>query len=231
MRLPIFPLHVVLFPRMPLPLYIFEERYKLMVNACLQERRPFGVALIKSGREVGGPAIPFEVGTTARIHDVERRKGGEMDLLTLGERRFRIHAIVQETPYLAAEVEELEEHLGDPAKLRILVPRAAGLFDEYCRLLVRLGARKNCFPEPSSDPVALSYQIASWMQVDLDEKQALLEAESAEQRLRSVVRLLERERPLLQILADAQERSKAQTPDSVERQRRGKLPPGFFSSN
>jgi Lon protease-like protein len=231
MRLPIFPLHVVLFPRMPLPLYIFEERYKLMINSCLQERRPFGVALIKSGREVGGPATPFEIGTTARIHDVERRKGGEMDLLTLGERRFRIRSIMQETPYLAAEVEELEEPLGDPARLRLLVPRAANLFDEYCRLLVRLGARRNCFPEPVTDPVTFSYQIASWMQIDLDEKQALLETDSAERRLRSLVRLLEREKPLLKILADAQERTKAQTLDSVERQRRSKLPPGFFSSN
>ena len=67
LELPIFPLGTVLFPGMPLPLHIFEERYKRMIGRCLDGDRAFGVTLLKSGREVGGPAIPHEVGTIARI--------------------------------------------------------------------------------------------------------------------------------------------------------------------
>src|ERR1051326_9156372 len=57
-RIPIFPLHVVLFPGMPLPLHVFEARYQEMMAECLQGDRTFGVCLIRSGQEVGGPAEP-----------------------------------------------------------------------------------------------------------------------------------------------------------------------------
>ncbi|HQF70729.1 MAG TPA: LON peptidase substrate-binding domain-containing protein, partial [Promineifilum sp.] len=67
-ELPLFPLNLVLFPGMPLPLHIFEERYKEMVADCLRENRPFGVVLIAEGRAEGGaPARPHVVGCTAEI--------------------------------------------------------------------------------------------------------------------------------------------------------------------
>jgi Lon protease-like protein len=66
-ELPIFPLNVVLFPGMPLPLHIFEERYKSMINRCIQAGHAFGVVLIREGQEVGPPARPHDVGTTAVI--------------------------------------------------------------------------------------------------------------------------------------------------------------------
>ena len=65
--LPLFPLNTVLFPGMVLPLHIFEERYKLMINHCLEEERPFGVLLIREGKEVGSGAVPYQVGTTTMI--------------------------------------------------------------------------------------------------------------------------------------------------------------------
>ncbi|MBF6600779.1 MAG: LON peptidase substrate-binding domain-containing protein [Dehalococcoidia bacterium] len=71
MDLRLFPLQTVLFPGMRLPLHIFEERYKIMVRECIDEDAPFGVVLIRSGAEVGGGAIPHDVGTTARIIQVE----------------------------------------------------------------------------------------------------------------------------------------------------------------
>ena len=66
-ELPLFPLNVVLFPGMVLPLHIFEPRYREMVNYCLDEKKPFGVVLLREGEERGGPAIPYQVGTAARI--------------------------------------------------------------------------------------------------------------------------------------------------------------------
>ena len=58
-ELPLFPLNVVLFPGMPLPVHIFEEQYKGMIEDCLDRDKPFGVVLIKEGQEVGDPAKPF----------------------------------------------------------------------------------------------------------------------------------------------------------------------------
>ena len=80
MELPIFPLNTVLFPGARLPLHIFEERYKAMINACIDERRPFGVCLIRSGSEPGAPAEPFNVGTTAHIRQVQRLEDGKPGL-------------------------------------------------------------------------------------------------------------------------------------------------------
>ena len=83
-------MNTVLFPSMVLPLHIFEERYKLMINNCLAQDKPFGVVLIYSGSEVGDSAIPHPVGTVARIANWEWLPDGRMNILTAGARRFRI---------------------------------------------------------------------------------------------------------------------------------------------
>ena len=87
-ELSLFPLSLVLFPGMSLPLRIFEERYKLMISECLEKDLPFGVVLIREGVEVGGLAEPHEVGTTARIIKSERQESGQYSLQTIGEKRF-----------------------------------------------------------------------------------------------------------------------------------------------
>ena len=95
MELPLFPLNSVLFPGATLPLHIFEERYKLMIGRCLQSGSPFGVLLIRSGNEVGEATEPFEVGTTARIVRVQHLDEGRMNLVCLGEQRFRLLGTVR----------------------------------------------------------------------------------------------------------------------------------------
>ena len=107
--LPLFPLNVVLFPDAAIPLHIFEERYKLMVQMCLDGDSQFGVVLIKSGSEVGDPAEPHGVGTVARIIDVERLDEGRMRLAIVGRERFRIEEITQRVPYIEGRVGILEE--------------------------------------------------------------------------------------------------------------------------
>ena len=110
-ELSLFPLNLVLFPGMSLPLRIFEERYKLMISECLEKNLPFGVVLIKEGMEVGGLAEPHKVGTTARIIKSERQEGGQYSLQTIVEKRFGIHQITQETPFLVGKVEYLEDEV------------------------------------------------------------------------------------------------------------------------
>src|SRR5258708_19268239 len=98
--IPLFPLQTVLFPRMPLPLRVFEERYKRMISRCLKEERPFGVVLIKEGTEVGGAAVPEGVGTIARIHAIEPLEDGCYNLFTEGASRFPIrYAYHPPAPY------------------------------------------------------------------------------------------------------------------------------------
>src|SRR6476469_494249 len=99
-RLALFPLNTVLFPGMPLPLHIFEERYKLMIGRCIEENRPFGVVLIRSGPEVGGPATPHVVGTTAEISGWKRLEDGRLNLIVMGTERFRIVEVVRQEPYM-----------------------------------------------------------------------------------------------------------------------------------
>jgi uncharacterized protein len=89
--LPLFPLNTVLFPGMPLTLHIFEERYKLMIERCLEHRQPFGVVLIRYGKEaLGSLADPHRIGCTARILDVQPLSEGRMNISALGQKRFRI---------------------------------------------------------------------------------------------------------------------------------------------
>src|SRR5438046_1437349 len=93
--LPLFPLNTVLFPGMPLRLHIFEERYRLMIGECVERKQPFGVVLIKAGREVGEPAEPRGVGTTALIAAMSRMDDGRMNLVAVGQERFRIDELRQ----------------------------------------------------------------------------------------------------------------------------------------
>src|SRR6266487_1733603 len=113
-KLALFPLNTVLFPGMPLPLHIFEERYKLMIGRCIEEERPFGVVLIRSGPEVGGPATPHPVGTIAQIAGWKSLDEGRMNVIAVGQERFRIIEVVRLEPYLVARVTPLVDQEPQP---------------------------------------------------------------------------------------------------------------------
>ena len=194
--LPIFPLNTVLFPSASLSIQIFEERYKLMMQHCLDGDSQMGVVLIKSGAEVGEPAVPHSTGTVARIVQVNRTEGGRMFVSVIGQQRFQIKNITQYRPYLAADVELLEEDTEawmPPSELEA-VRRAV---TQYLSLI--LGMRGGWIRETRvpSDPLALSYFIAGMLQVELPEKQALLEQGSASRRLEAELDLLRREAEIL----------------------------------
>jgi Lon protease-like protein len=102
-RIPLFPLGLVLLPGMPLPLHIFEERYKQMIAECLGKSAPFGIVWF-DGQSIRS------VGCTARVVNVlHRYEDGRMDILTRGERRFFTEALVEEKPYVEADVHFIED--------------------------------------------------------------------------------------------------------------------------
>ena len=187
-ELPLFPLNVVLFPGMPLPLHIFEERYKTMIGECLDNDSPFGIVLIKEGPEVGEPADPFTVGTTARIAQVERLEGGRMNIVTEGQRRFSIAEITERVPHLKGLVEFMEEETGQPSEE--LVQQAGDLLGNYMQSVAGLRGRWVSRAKVPSDVQTLSYTIAHFLDLPTEVRQRLLEAASVQARLEEELPLL-----------------------------------------
>lgn len=216
-RVPLFPLGQVLFPNMALSLNIFEPRYRAMVNRCIDQDIPFGVVLIREGREVGGPVVPFEIGTMARITEVEKSPDGRLNILTVGVNRFRLRGIGHGEPYPTGEIEFLDEPTAEAAREERLARRVTALFSRYLELFADLAVETESEDEEEDDeegsgaegdqpvhlltdrpelpkhPGALAYAVAAvagWRQ---REKQALLELASAAERLRVEARYLRRD--------------------------------------
>lgn len=136
MELPLFPLHSVLCPGVALPLHIFEERYRLLVSRCIERSEPFGVVLINDGREVGPVARLADVGTTALIRRAGRYPDGRYDIVTVGDRRFRVESLEHERePYIVGEVTLIEEALGGEAEAERMASRVGQRFLRYLELL------------------------------------------------------------------------------------------------
>jgi len=136
MELPLFPLNTVLCPGIALPLHVFEDRYRALVRHCVETTSPFGVVLIREGREVGNGAISFSgIGTIAEIRDAGRHEDGRFDLLVVGTRRFSIRRVLEGRPYLVADAEILDETVDDPAIAQQLANKATRRFVTYLELL------------------------------------------------------------------------------------------------
>ncbi len=181
--LPLFPLHVVLFPDMPLPLQIFEPRYREMILRCREERSAFGIVLIQSGTESGEEAVSHKVGTTARIAQQEELPDGRSNILVFGETRFCVVQTRHDKPYLSAQVEPFWEEDSDPQSLRASFESVAGLFKTYLKSMFALTGRSLSALQLPQDPESLSYAVASVLQVSHGEKQSLLEMTQTERRL------------------------------------------------
>jgi ATP-dependent Lon protease len=163
-RIPLFPLEVVLFPGMVLPLHIFESRYKLMIRRCLRTGEPFGIALIR-GEEI------VRVGCTASILRLVRQyDDGRMDILTVGRRRCRIAELFRDQPYLEADVGFLEES-DEPA-----TPASSQLVELYQRCH-QLAFGRPPAPAEAAPGASLAFQIAGILPLDLEARQEVLETD------------------------------------------------------
>ena len=204
MKLPLFPLHMVLFPGMALPLHIFEARYRKLVNHCLAADKPFGVVLIRSGVEAGGSATPYPVGTTAHITRVERLPDGRMNIEALGQERFKIESVTEDSDgCLSGEVDlfplsATHEHLA----LRSAVSLAP-LLARYLRLLGKAAQTTFSQKHLPSDPVAVAYLAAIVAQIPMKEKQELLGLATAPDLLQRERAIYRREVSLLRAMLDS----------------------------
>jgi uncharacterized protein len=204
-RIPLFPLNVVLFPGMVLPLHVFEPRYQQMVRLCLEGDRMFGVCLIRSGEEVGGPADPCPVGTTCEILSVTPLEEGRMNLATVGRERFRIRRLFEDEPFMEAEVELLgDEETGD---LEDLPHRVGEMAAAYVRGILAIYGQAGHRVRLPEDPLTLSHAVGALLQAPLPERQRLLEAGTVAERLEREAGLLEQELEKLAGLKEAQKKA------------------------
>jgi Lon protease-like protein len=176
--LPLFPLDLVLLPGTPLPLHIFEPRYREMISECLDRSQHFGVLRGKE-QELA------EIGCTAEILTVTKKyEDGRMDIVTEGRARFEVLQLNQERSFLQGEVIYLRDELGSASQED--VAQALKLHGEIMTLA---GAE----PERSSevDEGQLSFHLAGSLPLDLDFKQSLLGMKSEAERLRAIISFFE----------------------------------------
>ena len=202
-ELPLFPLHTVLFPGMPLPLHIFESRYKQMVELCLEKDNTFGVVLIRHGNEALGPlAKPHCLGWTARIIEVQPLGEGRMNITAVGERRFRIHSLNYDLPYLVGDVEFCPLPAEDPESLIPTAGRLAPKVQQYIRLLNEIEEVDLDPDNLPEDPVLLAQLAAALLQMPPGEKQELLISASPLDLLDSTYQVYRREIAFLRAIID-----------------------------
>jgi hypothetical protein len=207
-NLPLFPLDTVLFPGMVLPLHIFEERYKLMVNRCLEEGRALGVLLSLAGEGVAGTsgrATPHQVGTTAVIAGVGRMEDGRMNLVTIGNERFRLLSVNQDGAYLVGTAQPWPLDGGSELEARVQVEPVRTLFRQYLSMLDEAQGHKISIKEVPDDPQALAVLVAIALQVPKPEKQRFLEQATIAAMLAAEQVIIRREHLLLDLIIRTQQ--------------------------
>lgn len=173
--LPLFPLSLVLLPAMPLPLHIFEERYKEMMSDIVSTGVEFGVVLAKEGGIVN-------IGCTARVERILRRySDGRLDLIAVGQRRFQITSLDENKSYLRAEVEFFNDDDATEVPPELHEKAVAA----YRLLVENPGDEK----ESGLDVVRVSFQLAQLI-ADLDKRQTVLALRSEVKRLEYLVRVI-----------------------------------------
>lgn len=192
--LPLFPLDVVLFPGMALPLHVFEPRYKELIGECLEQDAPFGVVrAVEDGlAQVGCSA---EVVTIVKKYD-----DGRMDIVTRGLRRFEIVELNQDRSFLQADVTFLKD---GPDATSTEKKKA---FDLHHSLLL-MAASGHAIPTLDPPDEFLSFYLISQLPVDLDFKQTILAMPTETQRLSTLIEYYEAIIPKLQKMMQAKKKS------------------------
>ena len=176
--LPLFPLDVVLLPGTPLPLHIFEPRYKEMVSECLEGNEVFGIVRAKEG----GIA---EIGCTAEIITVTKKyDDGRMDIVTQGRDRFEVMQIDHERSFVRAEVLYLQDDAATPSQAEK---------DQAWKLHGEIMTLAGAQPEDPAqiESQQLSFHLAGSLPLDLDFKQTLLAMKSEPERLQAIISFFE----------------------------------------
>jgi ATP-dependent Lon protease len=188
--LPIFPLPVVLFPRAPLPLHVFEPRYQRMLTDCMSADRQFGV--IYRADNVDEREIPSgTVGCIAHIDTAEELPDGRSNILVSGTERFTLERFVADpAPYYVGEVVSVTDDREPDLLLAPIAERLRELFQRVGRSARTIADDAAPLPDLPDDAAVVSFAVAQYIDLELSVKQDLLSSRSPSERLRHLIRLL-----------------------------------------
>ncbi len=186
--IPILPLTAVLYPKMMLPLFVCESKYRRLLRVHNVTGKALGVVLIKKAGE--GPVVPYDIGTAARVIATEDTVDGCFRVVMKGECKFRVNWIDYSKPILKAEVEPLRDDDGDPGEVEELKRRVEEAFRRYLAILEAKGVSPPKELVHYLDPAQYSYLVADMLNLNVYEKQRLLAYTSTEERLRAELEFL-----------------------------------------
>lgn len=201
-QLPLFLLNTVLFPGQVLPLHIFEPRYRQMIAECSYANRPFGIVLIRSGQEVGSIAVPHDVGTTAKIVQTEKLPDGRVNILCVGDARFRVLETNTDKPYLSGTIDLWPWIPVEAKSVQANMERVRTRLDRYLNILSQMTNSRVQIDLPD-EPADLANLAAAVLQIEAPEKQQLLSTHSIAELIDRVDVVLRREIRGLQIVQAA----------------------------
>ena len=183
--LPVFPLPVVLFPGVPLPLHIFEPRYRQMIKDIRNSNNLFCVAYFDASSSEHEVPPAGHVGCVAEVTETQTYPDGRSNILTLGLIRYRIESYIERgDPYLVARVSYFEDDDEDQSALVDPAREVADTFTRIAQAVRTLNDERSSLPDISNtEPQRLSFLVAAAMEIDANEKQDLLELTSTSVRL------------------------------------------------
>ncbi|MDT5261509.1 MAG: ATP-dependent Lon protease [Acidobacteriota bacterium] len=191
-ELPVFPLPLVLFPGVPLPLHIFEERYQRMLADVRASNNLFGLSYFVPDSSIEERPPVGHVGCATEVLEVQPMPDGRSNILTLGVVRYRITEYVErDEPYLIARVEFFEDAQDDPQVSAKRADEVLEIFMRIARAMRTANDERGELPVlPRDDPESLSFIVAAVVEMDAEAKQKLLELRTTSERLRRLYTLL-----------------------------------------
>jgi len=190
MELPIFPLPLVMFPHVIVPLHIFEERYRLMINGCIEASEAFGIVFIPTGSEEGETTIR-RVGVSAKVVQFDRLDDGRLNIMAAGEKRFHVRRFMGNAPFWKAEVEFFDDDPESGDELQETYDETVRLYREASQLAASIRGVELNEIRISESPELLSYMVSYVLGVEPEPKQELLEMKSTTGRLKALTVHLE----------------------------------------
>ncbi len=185
--LPIFPLPLVLFPGVTIPLHIFEPRYRRMLADCLERDRRFGIVFLAEGTSEESLGVGGDVGCVARVESHNELADGRSNITVAGRERFTLRALVASPlPYRVGMVMPYEDSSEPVELLEPLATRVRERFDRIARAARTISDDADAIPDLPDDPALLAFRVVSFIDLKVDERRRLLASTSPAERLRTV---------------------------------------------
>jgi Lon protease-like protein len=193
-ELPLFPLPIVLFPGVPLPLHIFEPRYQQMLADIRVHDQLFGLSYFDQSESAGEFPPVGHIGCVAEVTEIQPMPEGRSNILTIGLIRYRLESYVEHgDPYLIGRVSFFEDEEEDAGVLDERAEEVSTLFMRIARAVRIINDERASLPDlPPTEPERLSFLVAAAMELNTEVKLELLELRSTAERLKRLRDLLAR---------------------------------------